>query len=419
MMHIWLITVGEPLPVLSGSSRLWRTGMLAQEMSNRGHTVTWWTSRVDHFRKEYFSVDGSSFQIAPNFVLRILDGRLYTRNVSVARLINHWQLGRAFRDRIKDESSPDLVLCSFPTIELSGEAVRFGRERKIPVVLDVRDLWPDVFLQAVPAAIRGMARLLLHRYFSAARSALSEAQALIAVSRGYLEWALSRAERNEGPFDRVFPLAYSLPKRTPSSRLEGIEILRKLGVKHGSLACLFAGTLGRTYDLSPVLEVARKLSADADLRFHFVVCGDGERAAEWRQMAAGLPNVSFTGWLAQTELRAVLMGCDIGLAAYAEAAPQGLPNKVIEYMAAGLPVVSSLTGETEQILHQCDCGRSYEAGNSLSLYCVLQELESSDVRERLAAQARAKFESDFQAERIYAELASYLEAMVGRDELAL
>ncbi len=55
-MHVWLMTVGEPLPVLSGNSRLWRTGMVAQELVRRGHSVVWWTSRVDHFRKEFFAV---------------------------------------------------------------------------------------------------------------------------------------------------------------------------------------------------------------------------------------------------------------------------------------------------------------------------------------------------------------------------
>lgn len=40
----------------------------------------------------------------------------------------------------------------------------------------------------------------------------------------------------------------------------------------------------------------------------------------------------------------------MGLAAYARGAPQGVPNKVIEYMAAGLAVVTSLSGETREII---------------------------------------------------------------------
>ncbi len=305
---------------------------------------------------------------------------------------------------------PDLILCSFPTIELSLAAVRFAREHGIPIVLDVRDLWPDIFLQPAPALLRGPVRLLLRPYFWATRRALSGADALIAVSAGYLEWGLARAARAAGPRDQVFPLAYSLPDQPPAVRAAGLEMLRKFGVKSGGIVCLFAGTLGRTYDLEPVLECAAGLARDPQARFHFLICGDGERAPAWRQRAAGLPNVSFSGWLEQDEMRAALAVADIGLAAYARAAPQGLPNKVIEYLAAGLAVVSSLTGETEQLLSRESCGTTYQAGSAASLNDALCALKANDVRQRLAHNARRTFETHFQAETVYRQLAEYLEA---------
>jgi glycosyltransferase involved in cell wall biosynthesis len=410
-MRVWLITVGEPLPGLSGNSRLWRTGLLAQQLVARGHTVTWWTSRVDHFGKKYFETTERQ-RIEPSLELRLLDGRLYTRNVSVARLVNHWQIGREFRARTRSEAAPDVIFCSFPTIELSFEAVRFGRERGVPVILDVRDLWPDIFVQPAPKALRGLLGILLRPYFIAARSALAEANAITAVSKGYLEWGLRRAGRQLRATDRVFPLAYSFGKPSGSARSEGIAVLReKLGVEDGRLTCVFAGTLGRTYDLAPVLEVAARAGNDPSLRLHFLICGDGERAAIWRQAAQRLANVTFTGWLEENELRAVLSGADIGLAAYAAEAPQGLPNKVIEYLAAGLPIVSSLTGETEAMLRLSECGVTYTAGSAASLYEALRALSPATVRERLSTNARRKFETDFEAESIYGQLAGYLETM--------
>jgi glycosyltransferase involved in cell wall biosynthesis len=238
--------------------------------------------------------------------------------------------------------APKVILCSFPTIELAREATRFGREHGIPVVLDVRDLWPDIFVQPAPGFLRGVVKSVLWPYFVAARRALADAAAIIAVSPRYLQWGLECAHRSATARDQVYPLAYSLPPRTETDRAHGLTVLDRYGVKSGAVVCLFAGTLGRTYDLGPVIECARRLASEQAVSpFHFVICGDGERAAEWRERAANLPNMSFTGWLAQDDMRAALAGADLGLAAYANQAPQGLPNKIIEYLAAGLPVIST------------------------------------------------------------------------------
>ncbi len=410
-MHVWLITVGEPLPTLSRNSRLWRTGLLARQLVQLGHSITWWTSRVDHIHKEFFGFDGPALEAEPGLTLRFLDGRLYRRNISIARLVNHWQIGRDFRRRTLEAPRPGVVLCSFPTIELSLEAARFGQRHGVPVVLDIRDLWPDIFLQPAPAPVRPLVRLALAPYFAAARRALREATALVAVSDGYLQWGLAGAGRAQGSLDQLFPLAYSLPAPSAETRLAARESLRKFGVDDASIVCLFAGTLGRTYDLAPVLHAARKFAEEGDERFRFLICGDGERAREWRERASGQSNVTFTGWLAQPEMHAALVGADIGLAAYAKAAPQGVPNKVIEYLAAGLPVVSSLSGEAQALLARAECGRSYQAGDGEALSRTLRELEPGQNRERISRNARRKYEESFRAESVYGRLAAYLEEL--------
>ena len=50
----------------------------------------------------------------------------------------------------KEKILPDLILSSIPTSELSLEATKLGRKNNIPVILDIRDLWPDVFLDVLP-----------------------------------------------------------------------------------------------------------------------------------------------------------------------------------------------------------------------------------------------------------------------------
>ena len=42
---------------------------------------------------------------------------------------------------------PDIIVVSLPTIEFSYEACRYGEKNNVPVIVDVRDLWPDSFKQ--------------------------------------------------------------------------------------------------------------------------------------------------------------------------------------------------------------------------------------------------------------------------------
>ena len=53
--------------------------------------------------------------------------------------------GERFRRASRGESHPILIVAAIPSLEWAEAAVEFGRLRGIPVVIDVRDLWPDVF----------------------------------------------------------------------------------------------------------------------------------------------------------------------------------------------------------------------------------------------------------------------------------
>ena len=102
----------------------------------------------------------------------------------------------------------------------------------------------------------------------------------------------------------------------------------------------------------------------------------------------------------------------LGLAAYARHAPQGLPNKLFEYLSAGLPVVSSLRGETERFLSDSACGVTYPAGDAPALAALLQRLASDDTaRREMGRRALALYDAEFSAQQVYGRLADHLERL--------
>ena len=347
-------------------------------------------------------------EISDRLRIQFLHGPVYTKNVSVSRYRNHRVIAREFARLVERRAPPDLVLCSFPTIELSAAAVAFGRQHRIPVFLDIRDLWPDEILARVPLALRGVGRLMLWPMFQEAGQALKGATGIVGISETYLDWALSRARRGPTSSDRVFPLGYTgqLSRSEPGPEI-GAK-LRALGVNPARKVLWFSGTFVGSIDLGTVIEAARALTGNPAIQFVF--SGAGERDKEWRRQAAGLENVVFTGWVGSEELLWLSRVAWAGLAAYRVGASMSLPNKLFEYMSMGLPVLLGLEGEAKALVVGEALGATYEPGNVGNLVEVISRIAQDDEwRSECALRARRLFEDRYSIETLYARYADFLE----------
>jgi len=95
----------------------------------------------------------------------------------------------------------------------------------------------------------------------------------------------------------------------------------------------------------------------------------------------------------------------IAIAAYCSGAPQGLPNKIFEYMAAGLAILSSLDGECKQFLEDNACGLYYPAaGADGFLAALLPQLEEPGLAERLGGNGRKAFLERYAEPIVYSRL---------------
>ena len=210
-MRVWLVTIGEPVPVQEGArDRLHRTGYFAHFLADHGHEVTWWTSTFDHFRKKHLFGEDVTIELGPNLRVRLLKGCGYRNNLSLARMRDHRQIAKKFASEAIAAPRPDILVAALPTIELSLESVLFGKREGVPVVLDMRDMWPDIFADSVPAAARPLARLALGPLFSQARAACAGATAITGITEAFVEWGLAHGGRKRSGFDKAFPMGYTV-----------------------------------------------------------------------------------------------------------------------------------------------------------------------------------------------------------------
>jgi glycosyltransferase involved in cell wall biosynthesis len=416
-MNVWLIQIGEPLPIDTNESRLLRTGLLAKRLLERNHNVLWWTSTFDHSRKKHRFEKDHTVNLSDHFSIKLLHSIAYSENISLRRIINHIWLARKFNKLLTFESKPDIIVCSFPTIELSFCAVNFARTQGIPIVIDVRDLWPDIFIDVLPDKMKWLGRICFRPFYNKTQKIFQECSTITAISEKYLDWGLSYARRIKNEPDSIYPLGYEKPCATEQQIDTARCHFNKLGIDPEKNICWFVGAFGKTYDLMTVIAAAKRLEKDGLNSVQFVLSGNGENYLKSLKAASGLRNVIFTGWIDTTQLVYLMSIVDIGLMAYADKAPQGLPNKLFEYLSAGLPILSSLSedGETAQLLNKYKCGLTYKAGNSDAFIKQLNVLLLDDrLRRTMGDNAIKLFEDQFAADAVYSRMAEYLEGIAAQ-----
>lgn len=413
-MHVWLITVGEPLPTDPGDQRLHRTGILANSLRAKGHDVTWWTSTFNHFNKSQRWANDHYTMIDDHYSLKVVHSPGYTKNISIRRIKDHnTHALRVKQQMLAETNQPDVILCSLPTLELCRVAVDYGSTFHIPVVLDIRDLWPDIFLDAIPSWAQWVARPVLLPMFRSAKYVCAHATAIAGITSAFVDWGVSYAGRTRSYLDKEFVLGYSTQQYSKEIMDEARQFWSKMGLDNPvKLRVCFFGSLSWTMaeEMLTVIEAAKCLYMQGD-SIQFVICGSGEKLEAYKKAAQGYDNIIFPGWVDAPKIRALMEASSVGLLPYCSRTDfiKSIPNKVAEYLSAGLPVVSSLKGVTEELLAANDCGVTYLNGDASSLVQLLKGLVSDKTLvEKMAHNATTLFTHSFDAKRVYDDMVTHL-----------
>lgn len=391
--------------------------MLAEALLARGHQVIWWSSTFSHQLKKLVATQDTDLEVKPGFRLRMLHAGGYKKNVSISRLIHHRRLAIQFARSAKNLQSPDLIICAYPIIELAFQAAGYARKRKIPLIVDIRDQWPTTFLHVSPRALKPIVFLFVHYTLIKSRRILKSADRLVAMSSGCLSWGLNQSGRFAENGHRVFYIGYS-PELQDQEEMTA-PISHRLSVLHqysrDKVIFTFVGSFGYSYELSLILDVAEKMIQNKRDEIHFVLAGDGEQFRSIENRVKNLPNVSLTGWLNNSEVRYLLSFSHAGLLPILNFGEGTFPNKLFEYFANSLPVISSIQNEMAEIIAKKGLGFTYPCGDVQAFYnSVIKMTEDKDLRAKFGKNAKDIFENQFDARSIYSDYAAFSEEVAKR-----
>lgn len=402
-LRIWLIKEGESaLPIGEEPVKLMRTGALAQYLAEEGHQVTWWSSGFIHGTKQYLFHEYRELQIGERERLILLHSPIfYKKNVSLQRVLYHEILAKQFFRKAKAEEKPDVIVCCYPTMPFAKAAIRYGKVHHIPVILDVRDMWPDIFERVFPEALRPMSRLFLWPLRRSARKIFQAADALVGVVPIALDWALAYAGRKKSNRDSVIYIGCNRAVLSPEQMERELQFWSELGVTKETWNLCFISTLSDKSvgsDLETVIAAVNEIyQQNPDVRL--IVGGTGDAYERLCKLTENMPAIVMAGWLNQSQMVSLMSISKCGVYCMRNEAgfKNAFGNKASQYLSAGLPILTSLTGFPKKCLEQNHCGIVYREGDIedcakkiLHLYSCAQE------RREMASSAMRLFQEEFE-----------------------
>lgn len=410
-MNIWLLQASEPLPIMNNDNRLLRMGIIAKELAQRGHNIIWFANTFDHFQKKQLYEEDTIVKVKENYKIYLIHAMGYKRNISISRIINHKRIANKFRKIAKSMEKPDLIYVSFPTIDYATEAVNYGKRYNIPVIVDIRDLWPDIFYHNLPKIVSFVATPYIKWLDYKTKKVMKNAFAINSISEKMLDWGLKKGNRVKSKFDKYFYIGYDKQDIIAIDIKEVENIIDK-----NKFNISFFATINNQFDYNKIVELAKYLEEDKNIKIN--ICGDGPQFNELKEKTKEVSNINMLGWVGKEKLSYILQNSKVGLAPYKNTFDfqMSVSNKFAEYISYGLPIALTSEGYMKSLLEENNCGFSTQDMKEMSKFIIKLKNDEKEY-EKMSHNAENLYKDKFIAKNIYEELVNYLEEL--KEEIKL
>ena len=265
----------------------------------------------------------------------------------------------------------DLVMATTPPIFQALAALGIAKVRRRPLLLEIRDLWPEFIIDMgqlknplVIRIARGLERLLYRH-----------ADHFVVNSPAYVGYLESKGVARGRIALVPNGVDAALFAEDASSSASAASLRRELGLDE-KFVVMYAGAMGPANDIGMILDAAASLRDRSDV--HFVLVGGGKLHEQLKTRAAQLhlANVTFAGPQPKSRMKAYLAAADLCVASLQNIAMFRMtyPNKVFDYMAAGKPIALAIDGVIRDVVDAAGAGRFTPPGDASALARAITEM---------------------------------------------
>jgi len=406
-MKVWILQTGEPLHIDSAGLRPMRAMNLSNALIEKGHQVVLWSSDFDHFSKKHRTGKTSTIRYSENLEIRLVSSHGYKSHIGLSRLFDHAQLAFNLKKELNNQMPPDVAFIGYPPIEPAWILTRWLAKRNTPTVVDVKDAWPEIFVEPLSERYRKFALQLLWPYTAMMKFILKKSTGINSVSQEFLNWSLDKIGREQSPGDHITFLTAPKKELSEKDLLEARSWCDEQKIfDDGEHTISFVGTINNVYDFEQVIYAAQ------NSKYRFVIAGDGPNRQMLSEHAKDLTNLIVPGWINEAQATVLAKRSIAAIAPTRDRSDfaMNITNKFFDAMQFGIPMITSVKGTTKKVLNEFKIGVTFDLQNEKSLLLAINSLiETPMLVEELSSNAKMLYLKKFEHKANYNSLVDYLE----------
>ena len=399
MRTIWLV---NPYGPIEGENwREYSFNQFGKFLSDNGYKVIWWTANFSHHFKKYRSNGWKDIEVNENFVIRLVPTSSYKKNFGIGRMLKDFIFGKKAIQLFNKEKIPDLIIAAENPITMGVPSYSYASKNNVPMIYDQMDIWPEFIVRTLKYPYNDLAELLFKPVYKRRKIIYDNLAGAIALGKHYLEF-----------MQKISPSLCEKPNALVYNGIDVEEFRQQLnknininvGLKEkGEIWCIFAGTLGPSYDIKGIIECAERLNKEKNSKFKFIIAGSGPYEETVVSYSKKLNNLLYLGKLLPEQLLPIYGRCDIGLSTYSAGSNVDMCDKFYDYTASGLAVINSLKGEISEHIEEKKLGCNYIANDVDSLMHALNKFKDTeflDATKQNSWMAALEFDKNVQNQKL-------------------
>lgn len=369
-----------------------RVSELSRHWADAGHKVTVLTGFPNHpdgivraeyrsrFRRMVWRENCHGVDVVRTWLLPFPNRRPYERILNYSSFCASAAVTSSFLER------PDVVIATSPQLLVGLSGWWFSRLKRVPFVLEIRDLWPE----SLDGVGVGGERSILYRSLArVARFLYRSADHIAVVSPAFKSHLMDRYSVLS---HKISVVPNGVETQLFSPRPPDATIRSSFGGAD-KFVISYIGTLGLAHGLDTLLGAAEKIQKiSPDILFLLLGEGaDRERVLSLAQ-SRGLANLRFVPQQPRERIPDYIAASDVCLVMLkaSEVFETVIPTKMLEFMACARPVILTARGQAEEILASAGAGLAIPPGNDDALCdAVLAMQRTPALREEMGRNGRA------------------------------
>lgn len=344
-MNIWIVNHYAIPPSMGG---LVRHYYFSKYLQKKGHEVKIFTSSKIH------NTDINMIKDRTLYKEEIVDGIEYTfvrskdyKGNGIDRIINLVDLPfKTWKTMVKfyKMKKPDVIYTSSPDLFVAFFALLFGKKNQIPVVVEIRDLWPESIVE-----YNGMSRNnpIIMILYQLEKWIYKKADQLIFTMEGGKEYISDKHWEKKIDLAKIHHVNNGVDLQEYDNEISNYQISDKDLDDNSDFKIIYVGSVRKANNVGNLVEVAKELKRRKDNSIKILIYGDGadKAALEEECRRAKLSNIVFKGKINKKYVPYVLSKSSLNLLNYKQAGTWkygGSQNKQFEYLASGRPICSNV-----------------------------------------------------------------------------